>query len=101
MLLPARSQAEIAAAKPAGAEGGDGAKLNWDTPKEDEDISKQPQHAKVCLHSCLLWNGTKAWLHLVQSCRVGFFRATFLSFLMLSLIWVKGSKQLCGPSFSP
>lgn len=43
------SQADIAAAKPAGAEGADGSKLNWDVPKEDDDISKMPQHAKVCV----------------------------------------------------
>lgn len=41
------SQADIAAAKPAGAAGGEGSKLNWDAPKVDEDITKLPQHAKV------------------------------------------------------
>lgn len=45
-----RSQADIAAAaKPADIT--DGSKLDWDTPKEDEDISKMPQHAKVSTHA--------------------------------------------------
>jgi hypothetical protein len=47
-LLCRRSQADIAAAKPVAAgAAADGSKLNWDTPKEDEDIGKVAQHAKV------------------------------------------------------
>jgi hypothetical protein len=44
-VLLSYSQADIAAAKPVAAV--DGSKLDWDTPKNDEDISKMPQHAKV------------------------------------------------------
>jgi hypothetical protein len=46
VLLIGSSQADIAAAKPADA--GLGSKdLAWDAPKVQEDITKQPQHAKV------------------------------------------------------
>eukprot|EP00879_Flechtneria_rotunda_P006871 GHRR01007216.1.p1 GENE.GHRR01007216.1~~GHRR01007216.1.p1 ORF type:complete len:295 (+),score=86.84 GHRR01007216.1:1136-2020(+) len=48
VLLIGSSQADIAAAKPeAATAGADGSKLNWDAPKQDEDICKQTQHAKV------------------------------------------------------
>jgi hypothetical protein len=42
------SQADIAAAEaaPQGS-AADGSKLSWDAPKQEEDLSKQPQHAKV------------------------------------------------------
>lgn len=41
------SESDIAAAKQAAAGTSDGGKLAWDTPKQEEDISKQTQHAKV------------------------------------------------------
>lgn len=48
VLLIGSSEADIAAAKASAASSSGGAGgMAWDAPKQDEDITKQPQHAKV------------------------------------------------------